>query len=146
MNTQQLLKKLTLLYCAVFLDAILMAVLGYFLAKYGYTISYESTLGIALSSCSFLLLLASLPLILKWFSKKTKEIAALENETEKIKQYEKAALIRLCVVDVNFSLNILLYFLVGSNSFLFAVGIVAVVLYICMPTKAKIENDLSSFS
>ena len=142
----EVLKKLNLLYYAVFLDAVLMAVVGYFFAKYGIKVSYDSALGIALSSASFLLLLISLPLILKWFSKKTKEIAVIENETEKIIQYKKTALIRLCVVGVNFSLNILLFYLVESNSFsfLFAAGIAAVVLYICTPTETKMKNDLTS--
>jgi hypothetical protein len=144
MDKKILLKKLNLYYYLIFVKAVLVAVTGYFMAKYDITIDTKTNLGIGIGSFSMLFLLFSLPLILKQFSKKTKEIAQLADVEEKQQQYIRWSMIRLFIVGFNFIINVLFYYLLQpvNNSFLFAAVIGAIVLYFCKPSQTKITLDI----
>lgn len=146
MDKNILLKKLNLYYYLIFVKAVLVAFTGYFMVKYDITIDTKTNLGIGIGSFSMLFLLFSLPLMLKQFSKKTKEITQLADVEEKQQQYIRWSMIRLFIVGFNFIINVLFYYLLQpvNNSFLFAAVIAAIVLYFCKPSQTKITSDIFS--
>jgi hypothetical protein len=142
MNKTILLKKLQLYNYLAIVVVGLVALKGFFLAKYWFTIDAKSSLGIGLGTFSMICLLITVPFILKFFSTKTKQLHLLSNEEEKTAGYIRWSLVRLGVITFNLSLNILFYYLLQTNSFLFAAGIAAVALYFCKPSESKINADL----
>lgn len=137
------LKNLTYVYYAVYASAILAALLGYYLTYNGnFVIDALSPMGITISSIFIIYIIGSIPLTLGGFHLLTKKWLAIENQTEKLKKYEKAAIWRLIIIGASVALGVFLFYIIRSQSMIFCAGIAAIALFFCKPTEAKIYSEL----
>jgi len=135
-------KKLTFVYYLMFVAMIAAVALGYYCLKNGFLIDIKSQTGITIQSIVILYIIISLPLSLYFFNKMTKKWQLIENDTEKLRPYEKWSIIRLFIVGFGIFAGIFLYYLMQSQSMLFCAGISAIGLFFCKPTKNKIISEL----
>jgi len=134
-------KKLTIFYYSVFILAVLLAVGGYFLNKNGLIVTNKSFIDV-FKSILIVYMLIIIPLSLKIFSTKVKKNAQIEDENEKFAKYLFLAKIRIVLISIIFLTGIIAFYIINENDYLYIAGIGAVVLFFCLPTKARIENDL----
>jgi hypothetical protein len=127
----------------VYASAILAAVLGYYLTfKGNLVIDAQSPNGITISSIFIIYIIGSIPLTLGGFHLLTKKWMAIENLTEKLKKYEKAAIWRLIIIGASVALGVFLFYILRSQSMIFCAGIAAIALFFCKPSEAKINSEL----
>lgn len=137
------LKKLTFVYYAVYTSAILAALSGYYLTVKGnLLIDAQSPNGITISSIFIIYIIGSIPLTLGGFHLLTKKWIAIENQTEKLKKYEKAAIWRLIIIGASIALGVFLFYILRSQSMIFCAGIAAIALFFCKPSEPKISSEL----
>lgn len=139
---KQLNRQLIIVYYSIYVAAILVVFLSYYVLKIGWQINPQSELGIYISQVFYLLLIISIPLTLATFNKKVKKWALLEDVNEKLRLYKKAAFIRLLIIGSGFLLGLIFYMSMRTNSMLFAAAISAVILLFCKPTEVKLITDL----
>lgn len=136
------LKRLIFTYYAIYIGAVLIALLGFQLFKSGVIIDSQSSMGIAINSILILYIIGSIPVTLALFNKKTKKWALMEDVNTKLNVYKKAAIIRLIIIGSGFMLGILFFFLMNSQSMIFCAGISAIALFFCKPAEVKIISEL----
>jgi len=135
-------KKLIIFYYSASVLAVLFAIAGYFLHKNGFIITNNSFIYV-FKSILIVYMLITIPLSLKIFSNKVKKIAQIDDENEKFNKYLFLAKIRILLISIILWFGIIAFFIVDVIDFIYIAGIGAIVLIFCIPTKAKIENDLS---
>jgi len=134
-------KKLSIFYYSVFVLAVLFAVIGYFFNKNGLIITNNIFIDV-FKSILIVYMLIIIPLSLKIFSTKVKKIAQMEDENEKFAKYLFLAKIRIAMISIIFLVGIIAFYIINAKDYFYVAGIGAIVLIFCLPTKAKMENDL----
>lgn len=143
MTTRTIIKKLNSIYYAFFVLAIAVASMGFKLLQAGSMINERSETGITISSLLILLIIGSVPLSLRFFSKNVKKLAnsGMEEE-EKLKAYLKASVIRLLIMGTGLLLGVLFFYIMQSKSMLFCAGISAIGLFFAKPAEVKLIAEL----
>lgn len=136
------LQNIAIAYYAVYVAAILSAMLGYYILKSGYTVDPLSQWGVTISSALIILIIGSIPATLAVFHKLTKKWAKLTNEEEMFRKYRKAAIIRILIIGLGLVAGILFFYILNSQSMIFCAGISAIALFFCKPNEGKIVSDL----
>lgn len=139
---QKLLKTLNRWYYAIYVAAIVVALIGFQLFRSGINIDPQSPAGIAISSILIIFIIGSIPVTLSIFNKKTKKWSKLEDVHERLYLYEKASILRLQIIGSAFILGVLFFFLMQSQSMIFCAGIAAIGLFFSKPAEIKIITDL----
>jgi len=139
---KKVLKNLTLAYYAVYIIAILSAVLGYYILKSGISIDSKSSTGVALESILIIFIIGSVPLTLAGFNKLTKKWAQISDTAIKLRKYQQGSLIRIAIIGLGFILGVIFYYLLKNQSMLFCAGISAIALFFCKPAEVKIVTEL----
>lgn len=138
-------KTLNIWYYSAFVLAILAATCGYFSAdNQAINICQKSSLGVGIYSAIILYVIVSAPLALKFFSLAVEKNRAKDDEILRKKKYLRLAKIRLAIVTFGLISALFFAYILGETSLLWLAGISAIVLYLCKPTKAKIEADLAT--
>jgi hypothetical protein len=125
-------------YYGVFIGAILIALLGFKVSQHSFVFPEETVT--VISTLSYLFLIISIPLILWLYNKKISNMTT--NATERVSFYGKWIKVRVFTIGAGLFLNIFLFYLFHSYSFLYAAGISAIALLFCKPNKNTIENEL----
>lgn len=133
------LKTLSIIYYLFYLGALIVALLGYYLAgKMNMHIDEKSLTGITISSIFIIYLVVSIPVSLGVFHYFTKKWALLEDRQIKLKNYEKGAKIRIIAIGTSVLIGIFLFYLLNSKSMLFSALIAAIALIFCKPSEARL--------
>lgn len=139
---KSIITKITLVYYGIYTSTILLAVL-IFLTKGNYPVlDSKSTLGITLTQITILFMLISIPLALGGFYRMTKKWRLIENQTLKVKEYQKGAIIRLIIIGIGLLGSIFLFYLLRDLSLIYCAAIAALSLIFCKPSEAKLISDL----
>lgn len=136
------LQNITIAYYAVYIAAILSAMLGYYILKSGYTIDPLSQWGVTISSALIILIIGSIPATLAVFHKLTKKWAKLTDEEQMFRKYRNASVIRILIIGLGLVAGILFFYILNSQSMIFCAGISAIALFFCKPNEGKIASDL----
>jgi len=137
------LKKINLVYYAIYSITILSTIVGYLLTSDSLQqISPKSQLSINLSSILIIYILISIPLSLYLFYKNVKKWKLLEDNMTKLDKYEKGSIYRLVAVGLGLIASIAIFFILRSVSIIYCAGIAAIALIFCKPTESKIISDL----
>lgn len=136
------LKLLKLTYYSVYLAAIIAAFSGYTFFKNGLTIDSKSDAGVTLQSILILFIIGSIPLTLAAFNRMTKKWAEIDNTDEKIKKYQEAGILRIVIIGLGLIVGVVFYYVMQSQSMIFAAGIATIALFFCRPSENKIIIDL----
>lgn len=139
---KKILRDISVAYYAFYILAILGALAGYYILRNGFTIDPQSQTGITFSSLLIVLIIGSVPISLAVFNKYTKKLALLNEESEKLQKYRKAAFIRIFVIGTGLVLGIIFFYVMQSQSMIFCAGIAAIGLFFCKPSESKIVSDL----
>lgn len=119
--------------------------IGYIIAKQG-TININQKSTVMLKTLIILYVLISIPLILKIFSDRLKKIATYTEQDIKIKKYIKFSRIRIFVILVGLISALMLFFIRQVSDMLYIVGIETIVLFLCIPTKSRITQEMAVFT
>lgn len=130
-----------LMYYGTFILALAAGAIGYNLQEY--TGIIEKTTETVVSSISYIYLLCAIPFALWFFSKQVEKLGKEEDDDERYRKYMKLAGLRIGMIAVVFVVNIVLFYLLHSYSFLYAAGIGAVALLFCKPREEDITTALS---
>lgn len=136
-------RQLTIVYYAIYVAAILVLLAGFYMLKLGWQMDTQAGAGMHVAQAFYFFLIVSIPLTLATFNKRVKQWALLEDTSQKLALYKKAAMIRLLIIGVGFISALALYTLMRTNSMLLAAGISAVILLFCKPAEVKIIADLN---
>lgn len=139
---RKILTKLSAVYYAVYVAAIVAALLGFYILKHGYYINPLSGIGVTIQSVLIILIIGSVPVALALFHRKTKKWAQIKTEEEKLQKYTRGAILRIAVIGTGLVLGVIFYYLMKSQSMLFCAGISAIALFFCKPTKVKLITEL----
>ncbi len=127
-------------YYSMFASAILVAFIGFKISRDSFNFNEEITT--AISTLSIIFLVVSIPLILWLYNQKITKITTIHKDV-RYSFYIKWIKIRIFTVGFGLLINILLFYLFHSYSFLYAAGISAVAMLFCKPNKNTIENELT---
>ncbi len=137
-------KKSRFYYYTIFAKALFFALIGYmFNMQYPGLLYFSDNTITIISSFAYVYLLSSIPFALWWYSKKIAVVATIENTDERYAKYMYWVLFRQIVIGASFVGNIILLYLLHSNSFLYAAAIGAVGMIFCKPNKNSIERELN---
>jgi len=141
---EKTVKKIGQFYYYIYTATILSTVIGYmFTLNSNKNIDPLSTLGITLKSVVILYLLISIPLSLAGFHRMTLKWRKIENETLKLKEYQKGAILRLILIGIGLIGSIIVFFVLRSDiSLIYCFGIAAIALFFCKPSVSKIISEL----
>ena len=92
---------------------------------------------------SYLYLMASIPFALWYSNKKVGKLGKVEDDEQRYKEYMRIVKLKIGLVAVAFVVNIILFYLLHSYSFLYAAGIAAVALIFCKPKEEDIAVALA---
>ncbi|MDR3327051.1 MAG: hypothetical protein LBT04_02790 [Prevotellaceae bacterium] len=137
----KLIKKLKLFFLSICAVAILTTVTSYFSFKNDIIITNQNAV-IAIKSAILLFMLIIIPLALKWFSKRVKKIAEIEDENLQLSSYQSASIMRIALISASLLVSTLGYFFLDATDLLYAAGIAVIAMLFCFPTKTRVENDL----
>lgn len=136
-------KKLMMVYYLLYIIAVLSAVAGYYSSIIGKVyINDRSELGIILTSIFIIYIIGSIPLSLGGFHYMTKKWLLLQNASDKIDKYTKAAILRLVIIGTSIAFGVFLFYITRSQSMIFCAGIAAIALFFCKPTQQKLISEL----
>lgn len=139
-----MIRKLNFWYYGAFAAAVLAATLGYFCLSRGwFVIARQTQANVAVYATLILYVLATTPLVLKFFGRFVARIRLVPDEGERQRRYARLVVARLAVVTLGLAASLFFYYVLQENSLLWLAGISAIALYFCKPTRAKVEQDLS---
>ncbi len=142
LNMKSIITKITLVYYGIYTSTILLAVL-IFLTKVNYPVlDPKSTLGITLTQITILFMLISIPLALGGFYRMTKKWRLIEDQSLKLKEYQKGSIIRLIIIGIGLLGSIFLFYLSRDLSLIYCAAIAALSLIFCKPSEGKLISDL----
>ncbi|MBO7337353.1 MAG: hypothetical protein J6W49_02355 [Paludibacteraceae bacterium] len=130
-----------LMYYGVFVLVLLCACFGYMLQTK--TQPLDKNVETVISSISYLYLMASIPFALWYSNKKVGKLGKVEDDEQRYKEYMRIVKLKIGLVAVAFVVNIILFYLLHSYSFLYAAGIAAVALIFCKPKEEDIAVALA---
>jgi hypothetical protein len=136
------LRDLQLAYYAVYILAIMAALLGYYVLRAGVNIDPLSATGTALSSILIIYIIGSIPGSLWLFHRYSLKLQKEPDITIRLSKYKKAAFIRLAAIGIAFIAGVIFYYILRSQSMIFCAGIAAIGLFFCKPAEVKIISDL----
>jgi|GEM_PF-3202685 len=137
-------KKINLIFIAAYFSILLMITVGYFFGNKNGLLDAQSAQAITLTSIYYIFMLASIPLSLYLFHKKTKQWAAIADEVQRIKKYEYGAIWRVVGVWASgFFGTIIQFFLFNSTSIIFCISISVVALLFCKTNTRTIFSELN---
>ena len=137
-------KKANLYYYTVFVKAVLFALLGYLANKhYPNLFVFTEETKTVVSTIAYLYLVGSIPLALWMFSKKVAQLIEIEDLNIRYQKYMNWVTIRIALIGVGFVINIVLFYMFHSSSFLYAAAIAAVAMLFCKPNKRNIDKELN---
>lgn len=128
-------------YYLSFIAIVFAVIVGYLLGKYT-NVDKTSETAIALQSLVFIVLMISLPGVLWWFNRQSRQLPALHPEEMRVASYKRLIILRFIVVNLNIVLNGILFFVFADKSFFMCAAIAAVFLLFCRPGIGNIEKDL----
>lgn len=138
-----MMRKFYFWYYGAFVAAVLAATLGYLCLSRGwFVIERQTQANVAVYTILILYVLATTPLVLKYFGRFAAKIRRLPDETERQRHYVRLVVARLAVVTFGLAASLFFYYVLQENSLLWLAGISAVALYFCKPTSAKVAQDL----
>ena len=140
---ERTIKKINLVYYAVYTATILSTIIGYLLnlSSTG-SVGPKSDMGIALASILIMYIIVSIPLSLRLFHKMTKKWRTIEDEALKFQKYENGAILRLVIIGIGLVSSVILFYVLRTESMIFCAGIAAIALLFCKPSEGKIVSDL----
>jgi hypothetical protein len=148
MDIKLLQKKLAIFYYAVYFFAVVLVMFGYVCSKNELFITNELFVDI-FKSIIIIYMLISIPLALRLFSRKIKEIAQIDNQEEKFLKYLRISKMRILLISITFLVGISAFYILKKTDitkpmfdFLYIAAIGAVALVFCKPAENKILSDI----
>ncbi|MDR2841160.1 MAG: hypothetical protein LBV75_07905 [Paludibacter sp.] len=141
---QKIISQLKLVYYTFFVLVFVVALSGYWLLKNGYTIDYQSQIGITLQTILYIVIIAPIPLLLSFFNRTCKKLAKIDDEQFKFSQYKKYSILKIVVIGIGLLLGVFFFYVLNRQSLLFCAAISAVVLFFCKPSITKMQIELDN--
>ena len=145
MDTKTVIKRLNIIYYGMFLLLVVLATAAYLLiikevipvldplSQWGKVIQYAIIFDVLLT----------VPGGLWWHKKRCKQIAQIEDETERLTAYYKSAALRICLVSNTMLFAIPAYYILGAYmSMMWVAAIAAIGWYFTKPTEKKMYFEL----
>lgn len=137
-------QKINIVFIAAYFSILLMIIIGYIFRNKNGLLEVQNNQAITLTSIYYIILLTTIPLSLYLFHKKIKQWATLANEAEKLKKYERGAILRVTGVWISGFIGAIIYFfLINSTSIIFCVSISIVALLFCKTNMRTIYAELN---
>lgn len=137
-------RKINIIFIAAYFSILAMIIVGYFFGNKNGIWDIQSNEAIIFTSFYYVFLLVTVPLSLYLFNKKTKQWAALREESEKLKKYERGAIWRVAGVWASgFIGTIIYFFLINSTSIIFCLSVSIVVLLFCKTNMRTMYSELN---
>lgn len=119
-------------------------VLGYIIATSRY-IEIPQESAVTVKMVILLFVLVSIPLNLKWFSSQLKKLATYTDAKRQAKDYIKYSRIRVFIILMGLISAIMFFFIRQMYDMLYVIGIECVILLLCVPTKSRVDQEMSQF-
>lgn len=142
---QKIIRTLNVYYYGIMALTLLVGTLAYFLIMKDYVqpIDSLSTLGQAIQYIVIFDALVTIPLGLYLCKKQCTKLSTLDNETEKLQGYKKAASLRILLVGNTMVFAIAAFYLMGAyQSMLWVAAVSAIGWYFTKPSERKMELEL----
>lgn len=145
-NIRHLLRILIVEYCALWLIAIILFVLGEFniIPNGLYAADGGSKIEYYLNIINVVLVIVTVPLSLKLFSLNTRKGLRRMNQDEALASYHLWSGIRLGMLFLCIAFGIVTYFLLMNSTGLLCACVALIASFLCFPSEDKIREYLSS--
>ena len=140
--TEEIHKKLSIIFYAMFFNSIVFAFLFYYFGKQT-TITVITQTDMILQTIAILMLLVCVPVALKLYFTKVKALQNIENKEEKLRNYFSWNIVRLAFIEGSLFFSLIVYFITQNDSMLFCAGIAMMTLFLCKPNLNRIKEELN---
>ncbi len=130
--------KVTLTYYCTLIVTLIAAMAGFYITtELGIYIPKGDTAHTAIHSLLIMFTICTIPLALKFFANNTKQIQSIENEEEKQHAQVRNGIIRVSLIGLGFTINILFFYLLQEKTMIYMAGISAIALFFAKPRKER---------
>lgn len=141
--SERIVKKVTIVYYAIYALTILSAFGGYLLNINSEAArNPQSDTSIALSTFVIAYIIISVPAAFALFNYYLKKWLAIQDENIKLEKYATGATLRLIAIGSGLILSIVAFYILRTESMMFCAGIAAIALIFAKPTEARVFADL----